>query len=152
VVHDLSVNAPEREAIIRLTYGEGGRLEHWTATHPRTGEVMEDATVSYDDHGRPIGVARAPGWSTYAWYGWAHDSDTAFTWGAHEVTLERGEFRVVFQLDRAGRRTSHEVQYAFEPTYRGRWVYDGERLDRIEVTALGAGMNSSVERFAYACP
>ncbi|MBN8615672.1 MAG: hypothetical protein J0L92_34070 [Deltaproteobacteria bacterium] len=152
MVHELSVNAPEREATLRLTYDDAGRLVRWTSTFPRTGELLEDATVSYDDEGRPVRIARAPGWSSDAWYGWTQTADTTFTWSDHEVVLERGMFRVVFQLDAAGRRTHHDVEYSGQATYRADWRYDGDRLDRIEETAVVTGGTQTVYRYAYDCP
>src|SRR5215475_2444350 len=41
-MHDTSPRAPEREALYTFTYAPDGKLQHWTATSPSTGEVMED--------------------------------------------------------------------------------------------------------------
>ncbi|MFO0711170.1 MAG: hypothetical protein U0353_15080 [Sandaracinus sp.] len=150
VVHELSPNAPEREAMMRLTYDESGRLTHWTSAHPPRGRVVEDATVIFDAAGRPLMIAR----TTFArgtWFGWVDRADTLFTWRENEVTLDRGSFQVIFRLDSSGRRTHHEVFYDAH-TASSDWVYEGDRLERIDDMPAIEHRSPITYRFVYDCP
>ncbi len=153
VIHDL-FPAGGTDGDQALTYDPSGRLERIALTTPRSGDrIIETTTVENDGEGRPTRVSRRvldrTATSTYAWE-------------RNRVVESREGGRITYRLDRRGRIQAHETEVQTSELDRrgqllirwqraetGRWVWEDERLARIEVRDSDG--NEMTYRFDYSC-